>query len=531
MKSLLAAVAFGCALALTARAAELSPEAAATVVLYNREDPESRALAEYYAQRRGIPEDRLLGLPCPATEEISRADYTLTIEAPLRAAFTRFGWWERERAPTGEWVVRTAAIRFIAVMRGVPLKIGPDPQLAAEPFAVTGPLPPALATRNEAAVDSELASLFAPTRFFSGVMGNPYYRRFAPALSLTPAETPLFVARLDGPSAATVRRMIDDSLAAELDGLWGWAYLDARGIDAGPYAIGDEWIAAAGKLMRTRGIPVIDDGLPTTFDPGFPIRVAAIYYGWYDADVSGPFARERRLFVPGAVAVHLHSFNARTVRDPKFAWAAPLLARGAAATLGNVYEPYLELTVHFDVLQDRLLSGFTLAEAAYAGMRGLSWMGVVVGDPLYRPYARWNDLRPIKTGGIWARYRAAVLAAGGPEAAADSLRALARRIPSSMPLEALGQAQAASGFVGAALNTLKAASDMPNPAEVKLRLALERIEILRRWGRRDEARLILVRALEDFPGEEAQLVLGRIALAIDPPPPPPPSPTPFKPTP
>lgn len=526
MRTLLLAGILGLVLLTAGRAEEASPEAAATVVIYNREDPESRALAEYYAKRRGIPEDRLLGLPCPATEEISRDEYLLTIEAPLRVAFNRFGWWERERGPGGEWMVRGSAIRFLAVMRGVPLKIRPDPALAPEPPAVLGGQPAPLAAKNEASVDSELATLFLPGRFATGVMGNPYYRRYAPVLSLPPAETPLLVARLDGPSAAIVRRMIDDSLAAERDGLWGWAYLDARGIEGGPYAVGDEWIAGAGKLMRERGVPVIDDGLPTTFDAGFPVRDAAIYYGWYDGDVSGPFARERRVFVPGAVAVHLHSFNARTVRDAKGAWAGPLLARGAAATLGNVYEPFLELTVHFDVLQERLMSGFTLAEAGYAAMRGVSWMGVIVGDPLYRPYARWNDLRPLTTGGKWAKYRAAVLPAGGPEAAAEALKALAKSLPSSMPLEALGQAQGAGGFVGAALNTLKAAAAMDNPPEVDFRLTLERIEILRRWGRTDEARLILVRALEKFRGEEAQLVLGRIALAIDPPPAPTPTATP-----
>ena len=31
-------------------------EAAATIVVYNARDPESRALAGYYAERRGIPD-------------------------------------------------------------------------------------------------------------------------------------------------------------------------------------------------------------------------------------------------------------------------------------------------------------------------------------------------------------------------------------------------------------------------------------------------------------------------------------------
>ena len=60
-----------------------------------------------------------------------------------------------------------------------------------------------------------------------------------------------------------------------------------------------------------------------------------------------------------------------------------LIAHGADATMGMVYEPYLELTPHEDIFTRRLLQGDYFAEAAYASERGLSWMLTVVGDPLY----------------------------------------------------------------------------------------------------------------------------------------------------
>ena len=53
------------------------------------------------------------------------------------------------------------------------------------------------------------------------------------------------------------------------------------------------------------------------------------------------------------------------VRDPNANWVAPLLTKGAAASLGNVYEPYLQLTANLNVFNDRLLHGFTFAESAY----------------------------------------------------------------------------------------------------------------------------------------------------------------------
>jgi hypothetical protein len=96
--------------------------------------------------------------------------------------------------------------------------------------------------------------------------------------------------------------------------------------------------------------------------------------------------------VPGAIAVHIHSFSASTLHDPNANWAGPLLTKGAAATLGNVYEPYLQLTAHLDIFNDRLLHGFTFAESAAMATPALSWMNIAVGDPLYRPFASWLQL-------------------------------------------------------------------------------------------------------------------------------------------
>jgi hypothetical protein len=68
-------------------------------------------------------------------------------------------------------------------------------------------------------------------------------------------------------------------------------------------------------------------------------------------------------------------------------WVGPLIRRGAAATLGNVYEPFLQLTPMLDLFYDRLVNGLTFAESAYAALREVSWMTTIVGDPLYRPFS------------------------------------------------------------------------------------------------------------------------------------------------
>ena len=139
--------------------------------------------------------------------------------------------------------------------------------------------------------------------------------------------------------------------------------------------------------MRHYGIPVLTDDLPDTIQPGFPVMDAAAYFGWYSENIDGPFADPFFQFVPGAVAAHLHSFSATTLHDPNKGWSGPLIQHGASASVGNVYEPFLAFTTDFATMESQLLAGNNLADSYYAAQPVLSWMSILVGDPLYRPYA------------------------------------------------------------------------------------------------------------------------------------------------
>ena len=76
--------------------------AALAVVVYNENDPLSRDLADFYAEKRGIPAERVVGSRCPTDEEISREEYDDTIAGPLRAIFDARGWWTRSADQPGE---------------------------------------------------------------------------------------------------------------------------------------------------------------------------------------------------------------------------------------------------------------------------------------------------------------------------------------------------------------------------------------------------------------------------------------------
>jgi len=249
--------------------------------------------------------------------------------------------------------------------------------------------------RNEAAVDSELAWLpmVKTGILLDGPLRNWVYGVTNTAL-LNPTNGILLVARLDGPSADIAKGLVDKALAAEHDGLWGRAYFDARGLaKTDSLYLGDEWIQEGAEICRELGFETTLDDKPETFPVSFPMSQIAIYCGWYDGNVSGPFTLPKVEFMPGAFAYHLHSFSANTIRSVDQNWVGPLLAKGATCTMGCVYEPYLSGTPNIAAFLARwMANGFTFGEAAWAAQPVLSWQTTVVGDPLYRPFGKSPQL-------------------------------------------------------------------------------------------------------------------------------------------
>lgn len=399
------------------------------VVVYNRRaGPDAELLARHYARQRGVPEKQIIELRLPDDETITRADYRQDLEEPLLRELRqrRLLGFETRSVTNGEpkgtrriRVPVSAAFRYLVLCRGVPLKIASDPDLSELGNAEL----PAHLRRNGAAVDAELAGLALDpqVRPLTGPFRNPGYGATEPA-QLHPTNSLIMVSRLDGPTPLLARALVDQALVAETRGLWGRAFFDARGLTNGSYLQGDEWILGASQVARVLGYETLVDTRPQTLAASYPLPQVALYAGWYDTTVSGPFSRPEVEFQPGAFAYHLYSYSARTLRSSS-SWAGAFLARGATATVGYVDEPYLELTLNVPMFLERFLHrGFTFGEAAYAAQNSLSWQTTVIGDPLYRPGGR--DLRVqidalagTRSSGLdWALLQAANrgLAAGDP---------------------------------------------------------------------------------------------------------------------
>jgi uncharacterized protein (TIGR03790 family) len=500
------------------------------IVVYNTRLPESKALADYYAERRQVPATQVIGFALTTNQDISRREFHDSLQQPLAKALDTRKLWRIARcsvpATTNhparvERRVVESKIRYAVLCYGVPLRIQANPELKEEGEQdVQMEL-----RRNEAAVDSELAllPLIEQNLRLTGPLGSAVYTTTNEAM-LHPTNCVLLVARLDGPTPAIARGLVDKALEAETNGLWGRAYFDVRNITEVGFKEGDDWIRGAADICRRLGFETVVDENPGTFPAGFPMSQIAIYIGWYDANVSGPFTLPTVEFMPGAFAYHLHSWSAATLRSTNQYWVGPLLAKGATCTMGCVYEPYLAGTPNMGVFAVRLvLHGFTFGEAAYAAQPVLSWQTTVVGDPLYRPfgknaerlhielmarhskYLQWSYLRLLNLN----------LAAGKPLAnMVPLLEQLDLTKTSAVLTEKLGDLYAGLGKPSSAIYEYSRALELDPTPQQRLRLLLTLGEKLPSLNRAPEAYAMYQKLLEQFPQYPDKLAIYKKLLPL-----------------
>ncbi|BDS08088.1 hypothetical protein NT6N_31280 [Oceaniferula spumae] len=496
-------------------AAPISPES--VIVLYNSAIPESKTLADYYAKMRGIPADNMVGLELSTKDEITREEYDDTIRMPLTKLMVLRGFWKMGANQQGVTLPVASKITTMVCMRGVPFKIkrSPVPQPPAQK------LPAQFANVTEACVDSEL-SMFGVSRLpIAGPINNPYFKK---ETGIADAKLPyiVLVGRIDGPDYDTCKRMIDDAILTERQGLWGMCYLD-KSLKGGGFAIGDEWLDNIARLNDEIGIPTAMDSNKQTFTTNYPMNDAALYFGWYTGHKNGPLLNPAFQFRRGAIAVHLHSFSASKLRDAKSHWTGPILAHGAAGTVGNVYEPYLQLTHYFDILHSRLIKGYSLVEASYMSLPYLSWQNVVLGDPLYRPFLHLEgggevepddrDFRAIRVANQrWGKE---------PETMVKKLRTAAAAKGNARFYEYLGLWYRVRNQDSVATAFFQTASKKHLKEADRLRQWIYTADLQRQAGQKAQAIATLRKARELFPNiPETKSVVGLLNI-LDPPPPPP----------
>jgi uncharacterized protein (TIGR03790 family) len=420
---------------------------AEVIVLVNKNVPASQELADHYLKARGVPKENVVVLDLPKEEDISRKDYDAQLVAPLREALKD----------------RKDKAKCLLAMYGVPLRVGGAIVPEAEQ-AELKKLEPKLKEAEEAVKSAEAElkknegpgflgigknirreiskDLDARRRSRDGLNRRRNFLSYAESHAAVDSELMLLwwdkyelrrwqinlnnfqvtakeregkqpvllTSRLDGPSPEVVKRMIDDAVAVEKEGLKGKVYVDARGIRFDPkgqdtgtgYAGYDESMREMAAILKEGKMDVVLDDKDALFAPG-SCPDTALYCGWY----SHANFIDCCKFVKGAVAWHLASSEAVSLRRPDVKyWCKNQLEKGACATLGPVGEPY---TVGFPKPAEffgLLATGkYTLAECYGKTVYFASWMGTLVGDPLYNPFQKHpcvkeEDVKPSPKGAM-----------------------------------------------------------------------------------------------------------------------------------
>jgi uncharacterized protein (TIGR03790 family) len=336
------------------------------LVVVNTSDAASREIAAYYSLRRAIPAKNVCAIATTADEEIDWPAYEQQIERPIADCLRRNGLQE--------------SVLYIVTTLGVPLKVkGNGTGLANE----------------SAAVDSELTLLYGKLKGArherSGPVANPFYmRRDEP---FTHARFPIYlVTRLAAYDVAEVKGMIDRSLQAANRGKF---IIDCHSTTDEE---GDNWLRTAALLLPAGRVLLEESNKVVTLQ-----RDVIGYGGWGSNDPNRKIRDLGFQWLPGAIATEYVSTSARTFKKPPDNWtytswndrlhywggspqglAADLIHQGATGAFGNTYEPFLGYCVRPDYLFPAYYQGRNLAESYYVAMPGLSWQGVVLGDPLCR---------------------------------------------------------------------------------------------------------------------------------------------------
>lgn len=382
------------------------------LVIANKNNARSVDLAEYYMKKRNIPDVNLLELRVTTKEWCSREEYDEKIVSKVRRRLKKSD--------------QTGTIRCLVTMYGLPLKVSP-PEMTPREKNQLAELRKRLKTIKErlkslrgqknghvknlkeesqiikkrmsvlkrfdqgSSLDSELTLVLEDNYSLSGWIPNPYFISFRDKKDSIRKENVLMVSRLDGPSDHTVKRIIQDSIQAEKNGLGGIAYFDARWPKPkkqklSGHAFYDNSIhRAADRVRKSHLLPVVVNHTGDLFKSG-ACPNAALYCGWYSlAHYVDAFT-----WKPGAIGYHMASGECSTLkRKNSRVWCKMMLEKGVAATIGPVQEPYVQAFPIPDVFFGFLVDGYlSLAECYFVSTPYLSWRMVLIGDPLYSPFKK-----------------------------------------------------------------------------------------------------------------------------------------------
>jgi len=328
-------------------------------VVANERSADGLDVAQYYMARREVPPTNFVTVNVDDEDEIGELEFRLRVLGPVREAIARL----------------PQRIDFILLTTGVPLRIGGnrgysvDAHLAGMRLAI----PPMMG------LDSVWLTRYR----------NPYFNSTRPFNSDSFAM--YLVTRIDCAKRADCIALVDRSMQARP--LRGPFFFDAaRGErpHSDGYAAMDAMLHRSHRRLSAMGALSILDSTRKFVSPDVPL---AGYASWGSNDVAFDAKAYNDIrFHPGALAETFVSTSARTFRPTTEGQSriVDLIEQGVTGVKGYVSEPYTVALANPEILFDRYLRGFTLAESFYAASRMVLWKDVVIGDPLCAPYSQFS---------------------------------------------------------------------------------------------------------------------------------------------
>lgn len=352
------------------------------LVIYNSNVAESLEVANHYITRRGISTNNLLAIAPSNDTEISYAEY-LNIKNQIRNKLTALG---------------NRNILYIVFSYRTPYRI---PNVPSDSVGYGCAVP----CNRGTSLDQFVADIWDQTGVWSPFTelqpGNAYYapsqskaNQYQPFVSLAQfrnqsASLTYSVWRLDAPSAALAKGLVDKAISAETNGIYGTAYFDKN--VSGMYQhpdntaiLGADWdIYRAAEFAREAGFTVVEDNHDSVFGTApAPLRAdnAILYAGLYNYGVYN----DAFTWNTGAIGFDFNSSAAQNFRAGAN-WSGGALTKGITVTGGAIDEPYATLVFKYDGIFRDLFQGANIGDAVLRNTPALKWRLVNIGDPLYRP--------------------------------------------------------------------------------------------------------------------------------------------------
>lgn len=331
------------------------------LVVINQNSPDSQAIGSYYVRKRAIPKENVVFIKSTSDPNISTANYQAGIEKPVRDNLSR----------------NKNKVSFIVLTKGVPYRLDNDGGYSVDGHLSTmemkvSPIRGDLPNASDHDQRNEIRRAI-----------NPYFNKREP-FSHDKFKMYL-VTRLEGYSVADAKALVDRSLAAKREK--GPFFFDMAGNRSdGDYGTMNQSLKLAADGLEFRDYNVILDSATEFVSPKEPV---AGYASWGSND--GAYKRDvynRVRFKPGAICETFVSTSAFTFskREHWQSLIADLIEQGVTGVKGYVSEPFTFALARPQILFERYVSGFNLAESFYMASPVIKWKDVVIGDPLCAPY-------------------------------------------------------------------------------------------------------------------------------------------------